>query len=125
MLQKTKKFLNDLAGFVRAVAEDPRIPSRDKKVVLALLALVLSPVDLIPDWIPFFGWLDDFVIIAIVLDYFFEVLDQEIILSHYPWGMRSYTWCRRASRLISQFAPKRFKKWVWKFEGSPYRDKKS
>lgn len=123
MLQRSKKFLNDLAGFVRAVAEDERIPSRDKKVVLALFALVLSPVDLIPDWIPIIGWLDDFVIVAIVLDYFFEVLDQQIILSHYPWGMKSYTWLRRAARVISQFAPEKFKRWVWKFEGSPYRGK--
>lgn len=124
MLQKVKAFLNTLAGFIRAVAEDQRIPSRDKKVILALLALVLSPVDLIPDWIPFFGWLDDFVIIAIVLDYFFEVLDQEIILSHYPWDMKSYVWLRRAARMITRFAPEGFKRWVWKFEGSPYRDKK-
>jgi uncharacterized membrane protein YkvA (DUF1232 family) len=124
MLQQSKKFLNDMAGFVRAVAEDPRIPSRDKKVVLALLALVISPIDIIPDWIPVFGWLDDFMIVAIVLDYFFEVLDQQIILSHYPWGMKSYTWCRRAAKMVSQFAPNSFKKLVWKFEGSPYSDKK-
>jgi uncharacterized membrane protein YkvA (DUF1232 family) len=120
MLEKSKNFFRNLVGFVKAVAEDERIPSRDKKVVLGLLALVLSPIDLIPDWIPIFGWIDDFVIVAVVLDYFFEVLDQQIILSHYPWGMKSYVWCRRTAKLISQFAPASFKSWVWKYEGSPY-----
>ena len=67
------------------MAKDERIPDRDKALLVALVALVISPSDLIPDWIPLFGMLDDIVIIAIVLDYLFNRLDQDILLSHYPW----------------------------------------
>ena len=120
-LEKLKNFGSDCVVFIKAVASDDRIPSRDKKVILACLALVVSPLDLIPDWIPIIGILDDIVLIAIVLDYFFDVLDQDIILSHFPWSMKTYTWLRRTSRMISRLTPTFIKSNIWKFEGDVYK----
>ncbi len=47
-----------------AAAAKPR--ATWKRVLLGVLALlyVLSPLDLIPDWIPFVGWLDDIGVLA-------------------------------------------------------------
>lgn len=115
------EFIKKVLNFLRNVVQDERIPSRDKKVLLALVALILSPIDLIPDWIPILGLLDDFVILAIVLDYFFEVLDSEILLSHYPWGMKSFSALRHSSRLITRVAPRSLKNLIWQYEGSPYK----
>ena len=100
-LEKLKNFGSNLIGFIKAVANDERIPSRDKKVLLAMVALIISPFDIIPDWIPVIGVMDDLVLMALVLDYFFEVLDQEIILSHYPWDMKSYVWLKRSTKVIT------------------------
>ena len=119
-LNTLKIFFRELTTFIRNVAEDERIPSRDKKVLLALVALVVSPIDLIPDWIPIFGVLDDIAIIAIVLDYFFNVIDQNIILSHFPWDMKRYVWIRRTARLITGLTPSFIKKWIWKYQPDPY-----
>lgn len=116
-----RAFLSQLVKFVKDVAQDERIPARDKKMILAFLALIISPVDIIPDWIPIIGVMDDLVLMAIVLDYFFEVLDQEIILAHYPWGMKSYVRLRKASRLITYLTPRPIKNLIWKFESSPYK----
>ena len=102
------------------VANDERIPSRDKKVLLAMIALMLSPIDLIPDWIPLFGLLDDLIIFAIVLDYFFTVLDSQILLSHYPWGMKSFANLRKIARALQFFVPGCVKKRLWQYVGSPY-----
>lgn len=115
------KTLKNLFQFIKDVAQDERIPDRDKKVILACLALIISPIDIIPDWIPIIGLLDDIVLLAIVLDYFFEVLDQEILLSHYPYGMKSFTAVRRMSRTISWMTPNWVKAMVWKYEKSPYK----
>ena len=120
MLKSIKKFANDLIEFIKKVGADERIPSRDKKVIIALVALVISPFDILPDWIPIIGLIDDVVILAIVLDYLFNVLDQNILLSHYPWGMKSYTWIRRAARTITGLTPTFVKNWVWKYEPDPY-----
>jgi len=119
-LERLKNFAGDLTRFVQNVAHDERIPARDKKVLLALVALIISPVDFIPDWIPIIGWMDDLVLLAIVLDYFFNLLDQNILLSHYPWGMKSYIWIRRWARLITGLTPQFVKKYVWKYEADPY-----
>ena len=106
--------------FVKNVAKDERIPERDKKVLLGLLALIVSPIDLIPDWIPIFGVMDDFVMIALVLDYFFNHIDQEILLSHYPWGMKSFARLRRTARFIALIVPNQLKSKIWKFKPSIY-----
>ena len=122
MLQQLRVLLRDGGDFIRNVANDERIPSRDKKVVLALFALIASPVDIIPDWIPVIGLLDDVVLFAIVLDYFFNVLDQDILLSHWPWDMKAFARARRAARWGARLAPDWLRKRIWKFEGSPYRN---
>jgi uncharacterized membrane protein YkvA (DUF1232 family) len=115
------KFFKDLLAFVRAVAQDERIPARDKKILTALIALILSPIDIIPDWIPIFGVMDDVVILALILDYLFNVLDNEILLSHYPWTMKSFARVRRGARLITILTPQMLKDKIWQYQPSPYQ----
>jgi len=68
--------LKDLAGFlpacltlVRTLRKDPRVP-RSAKVAVAIAGLwVLSPIDLIPEFLPVVGPLDDVVVVALALRY--------------------------------------------------------
>ena len=114
------KFFTDLKDFLKNTANDERIPSRDKKVILAMIALIISPIDLIPDWIPVFGQLDDLILLAIILDYFFRVLDSNVLLSHWPWGMKSFARMRSMARFLQFFVPNFVKKRLWKYVGDPY-----
>ncbi|MGE3611309.1 MAG: YkvA family protein [Bacteriovoracaceae bacterium] len=114
------KFFNDLKNFIKDVAHDERIPSSDKKIILALFALIISPIDLIPDWIPIFGQLDDLIIIAIIMDYFFTVLDSRILLSHYPWGMKSFVRIKAIAKFLQFLVPRFIKTKIWKYVGDPY-----
>ncbi len=114
------KFLKSLRQFVEAVANDPRIPERDKTVLVFLVAWIVSPVDLIPDWIPFIGILDDLIILSVALDYLFNHLDQDILLSHYPWDMKSYVKTKRAARMITWLTPTWLRDKIWKFKPSIY-----
>ena len=114
------KKIKELVAFVKAVANDPRIPARDKSVLLGLVALIISPFDIIPDWIPVIGVMDDVVILAIVLDYLFNHLDQEILLSHYPWDLKSYTRTRRVAQWIAVLTPEFVKDKIWKYKPSVY-----
>lgn len=114
------KFLKDLRDFLVNVANDERIPARDKKILLAMIALLISPFDIIPDWIPIFGLLDDLIILSIILDYFFQVLDSRILLSHYPWGMKSFARLRAIARFMQFFVPRFVKKRLWSYVGDPY-----
>ena len=115
-----KSFFNDIKKFVIGTAQDQRIPSRDKKILIALVILIISPIDFIPDWIPLLGLLDDFVYLAIIFNYFFNTLDQRILLSHYPWTMKSYARLQRVAHFFSFFAPEFINNNLWKYSRDPF-----
>ena len=48
-------------------ARDPRVPMLARALAVAVAAYALSPIDLIPDFIPVLGWLDDLVIVPLGL----------------------------------------------------------
>ncbi len=114
------KFFTELKKFLMDVANDERIPARDQKLLLALIGLIISPIDLIPDWIPIFGLLDDIIILSIILDYFFRVLDSQVLLSHYPWDMKSFARLRSVARAMEWIVPRFIKKRLWQYVGAPY-----
>jgi uncharacterized membrane protein YkvA (DUF1232 family) len=68
--------LKDLATVIpacvttaRRLRKDDRVPRRVKIVVLIALLWTLSPIDLIPEFVPIIGPLDDIVVIALALRY--------------------------------------------------------
>jgi uncharacterized membrane protein YkvA (DUF1232 family) len=48
-------------------ARDPRVPWLARILAIGVAAYALSPIDLIPDFIPVLGWLDDLVIVPLGL----------------------------------------------------------
>jgi uncharacterized membrane protein YkvA (DUF1232 family) len=46
-------------------ARDPRVPGHAKAVAAAVAAYALSPIDLIPDFIPVLGYLDDLILVPL------------------------------------------------------------
>lgn len=66
MLKKAKAWAKALKRDVIALwlaARDPRVPLAAKLVAGAVAAYALSPVDLIPDFIPILGYLDDLILV--------------------------------------------------------------
>ena len=66
--QRTKSWARDVKRDVVALylaARDPRTPLVAKFTAAAVAAYALSPIDLIPDFIPVLGYLDDLVIIPL------------------------------------------------------------
>ncbi|NRQ13912.1 YkvA family protein [Ensifer sesbaniae] len=67
-LQRTKQWARQIQRDVVALwfaARDPRTPLSAKFVAGAVAAYALSPVDLIPDFIPVLGYIDDLVIVPL------------------------------------------------------------
>jgi uncharacterized membrane protein YkvA (DUF1232 family) len=65
---RLKEWARQLALDVDALAiaaRDPRVPWHAKAVALAVAAYALSPIDLIPDFIPVLGYLDDLIIVPL------------------------------------------------------------
>jgi uncharacterized membrane protein YkvA (DUF1232 family) len=62
-------FVPDCLLLFRRLVGDPRVPRRKKIVLAALVPYLAMPIDLVPDFIPVAGYLDDAVLVALVLRY--------------------------------------------------------
>jgi uncharacterized membrane protein YkvA (DUF1232 family) len=83
--------VRDLAGFVpdcvttvRRLRGDPRVPRR-AKVVVALAGLwLLSPIDLLSEFLPVIGPLDDVVVVALAPRYAARQVPREVLAAAWP-----------------------------------------
>lgn len=82
--------MRKLIEFIKDVAEDKRIPLQNRIVLGGLLVYLLTPIDILPDFVPILGWLDDAFVTLLVLDYVFNSADSDLILQHYPWNKQSF-----------------------------------
>lgn len=78
------RFLPDCVTTVRRLRRDPRVPRRAKVAVAVAAVWVLSPVDLIPEFLPVIGPLDDVVVVALALRYAARSVPREVLLDAWP-----------------------------------------
>ena len=68
----------------RRLRKDPRVPRRVKVVVAFAGLWVLSPIDLIPEFLPIIGPLDDIVVVALALRYAARRVPPEALVEAWP-----------------------------------------
>ena len=72
------------ATTAKRLRRDPRVPRR-AKIVVALAGLwVLSPIDLIPEFIPVIGPIDDVIVVALALRYAARRVPREVLFEAWP-----------------------------------------
>ena len=83
--------LRDLAGFLpacvilaRRLRADPRVPWQAKAAVILAGLWVLSPIDLLPEFLPVIGPLDDVVVVALALRYAARRVPREVLVEAWP-----------------------------------------
>ena len=77
-------FLPSCVKMLRTLRGDPRVPRR-AKVAIGFAALwAISPIDLIPEFLPVIGPLDDIVVIALALRYAGRQVPRAVILDAWP-----------------------------------------
>lgn len=87
--------LKDLASILpaclttlRRLRRDPRVPLRAKMAVGFAALWVLSPIDLIPEFLPVIGPLDDVVVVALLLRYAARRVPRHVITDAWPGEAR-------------------------------------
>jgi uncharacterized membrane protein YkvA (DUF1232 family) len=63
-------------------ARDPRVPWYAKLLAAAVVAYAVSPIDLIPDFIPVIGLLDDMIIVPLGLALALKMIPREVMEEH-------------------------------------------
>lgn len=73
------RFKNEL-GFYQAVLKDPRTPGLTRFLLGAAIAYAVSPIDIIPDFIPLLGQLDDLIIVPLLVFLAVRSIPKELAL---------------------------------------------
>ena len=72
-------FIPDCVILVKRLLGDPRVPRRAKVMLVALVGYLAMPFDLVPDFIPVAGQLDDAILVAAVLAYIVRTAGRDVV----------------------------------------------
>ena len=73
----------NLLVLFRGLLRDPRVPRSSKALLWFAVVWLVSPVDLIPEFIPIAGPLDDAIVAALVLRHVLRRTDETVLASHW------------------------------------------
>jgi uncharacterized membrane protein YkvA (DUF1232 family) len=85
MLEHWKKWARAIKRDAHALylaARDPRVPWYAKALALAVAAYAASPIDLIPDFVPVLGYLDDLIIVPLGIALVIRLIPAPIMAEH-------------------------------------------
>jgi uncharacterized membrane protein YkvA (DUF1232 family) len=77
-------FIPDCIVLVRRLLRDPEVPRRHKWMLGGLVGYLAMPVDLVPDFIPVAGQLDDALVVALVLRAVLRTNGPDRLRAHWP-----------------------------------------
>ena len=80
------EYVADLPRFLRmlwGLITDARVALLDKLLVAGAIAYIVAPIDLIPDFIPFLGEVDDVYLLVISIRRLMENAGRTVLLSHW------------------------------------------
>ena len=78
------RLLPDIVRLVRRLAADPSLPRGVRVRLLLLTGYLISPVDLIPDFLPVVGYADDAIVVAWALRSVVRVAGTDALDRHWP-----------------------------------------
>ena len=88
MLKQVAEFLPACVTTARRLRKHPDVPRRAKVALLVAVLWVISPIDLLPEFLPVIGPLDDVVAVVLLLRYAARSIPRETLLEVWPTDPR-------------------------------------
>ena len=85
MIERAKQWARVVKRDIHALylaGRDPRVPWYAKALALCVAGYALSPIDLIPDFVPVLGYLDDVILVPLGILLVVKLIPQEIMAEH-------------------------------------------
>jgi uncharacterized membrane protein YkvA (DUF1232 family) len=78
------RFIPDCVVLFKRLLTDPRVEWWRKALLVAVIVYLASPIDLVPDFIPVAGQLDDAILVALVLRGLLRSAGPRLLREHWP-----------------------------------------
>lgn len=98
-----------LGRMLLSLAADRDVPTAAKVVMAAMAVYLVSPIDLVPDFIPLLGYLDDVILAAVVVDGVLSFVDRALVLRYWPGTPASLDRVAAVARRLARWVPNRIK----------------
>jgi uncharacterized membrane protein YkvA (DUF1232 family) len=105
LAQELLLLLPNFVKLVKGLLGDRRVPLRRKLLLGALVAYLVSPIDIIPDFIPGLGQMDDLLILVLVLHGLLSSVDEEVLLEHWQGRPNLILLIRRGFQMFARRLP--------------------
>ena len=112
-LKETLLAVPRIALLVPKLLTDDRVPRRTKLALAGLAVYIASPWDLIPDFIPGVGQLDDAIVLLLFVDAVLNQVDDAIILEHWTGEVGTLRRVQDFSHRISKWTPQELQTYLW------------
>lgn len=89
MIRRIARFVPDCAVLFKRLLADPRVSRPRKLVLVAMVGYLAMPLDLIPDFIPVIGLLDDALVVALGLRVVLRGAGSELVRELWPGSPES------------------------------------
>jgi uncharacterized membrane protein YkvA (DUF1232 family) len=98
-----------LLRMIVSLMRDREVPVATKVLLGAVAVYLASPIDLLPDFIPILGYLDDLVLAAVVVDGIVNLVDRPLLLKYWPGSAASLDTTAAVARRLAAWVPSRVK----------------
>ena len=88
LMRQVAEFLPSCVTTARTLRKDPAVPRRAKVALLVAVVWVVSPIDLLPEFLPIIGPLDDVVAVILLLRYAARSIPRQTLLDAWPTDPR-------------------------------------
>jgi uncharacterized membrane protein YkvA (DUF1232 family) len=112
-VQETLLALPRAALMVPKLLGDRRVPFRIRTALLGLGIYMVSPFDIIPDFIPGLGKIDDAIVLLLLVDGVLNQIDEKILLDHWTGRAVTLRRLRSAACIAASFVPQKFRLFVF------------
>jgi|ERR1700683_352177 uncharacterized membrane protein YkvA (DUF1232 family) len=102
-------FIPNLVRLLFALLRDERVSRSDKAILAGTLIYVISPIDIIPDFIPFIGQVDDAYLLAISVLRLLNRAERNIVLEHWKGEVDIKELVTTIANVAEVFLPKPIK----------------
>ena len=112
-LKETLLAIPRIAMLIPKLMKDKRVPSRTKAALAGLAVYLVSPWDIIPDFIPGLGQLDDAVVALLFVDGILNQVDDEVLVEHWTGEIETLRRVQSLSSIVSHWTPDRIKNYLF------------